>query len=68
MNRTNLVWLLSSLTIILIVSLLFSLAIYNVVSKRPSFNADEGNIIPTNNLPVEEPNLKETTKKKFCCT
>nr|AAW27229.1 SJCHGC05511 protein [Schistosoma japonicum]CAX69561.1 Ras-related protein Rab-11A [Schistosoma japonicum] len=42
--------------------------IYNVVSKRPSFNADEGNIIPTNNLPVEEPNLKETTKKKFCCT
>ncbi|CAH8635546.1 unnamed protein product [Schistosoma rodhaini] len=42
--------------------------IYYLISKHPSFNMNETNIIPTNNLPIQEPNIKQSTKRKFCCT
>ncbi|CAH8597576.1 unnamed protein product [Heterobilharzia americana] len=41
--------------------------IYNVVSSYPSFDEEESKIVPTNNLPVEKPNLKEPQRQKFCC-
>ncbi|CAH8558824.1 unnamed protein product [Schistosoma turkestanicum] len=41
--------------------------IYRVMSKHPSFNTDDTNITPTNNLPIEEPDSKQSIRKKFCC-